>query len=172
MADESEIKTAFERNRKALALRPAIGRGTAVTSVRVVDGMTCQVEEGEWKLTVDLSGKSGGNNRGPNPGVLGRAALGACLAQSYTLWAAYCGVPLDVVAVEIQADYDAAGHYGLGDVTPGYSEVRYVITVESDASEHEIAELLDEADTHTPYLAVFGEPQPLRRELRVHARKD
>lgn len=172
MTGRDEIKTLFERNRKALMLRPAVGRGTAVTSVRVVDGMTCQVEEGEWKLTVDLGEKSGGNNRGPNPGVLGRAALGACLAQSYTLWAAYCGVPLDVVAIEIQADYDAAGHYGIGDVTPGYSEVRYVVTVESDASETEIADLLDAADTHTPYLTVFGEPQPLRRELRIQARKD
>jgi uncharacterized OsmC-like protein len=171
MAGRNQIKTLFERNREALTLRPAIGQGTAVTRVRVVEGMTCQVEEGDWKLTVDLGEKSGGNNRGPNPGVLGRAALGACLAQSYTMWAAYCGVPLDVVGIEIQADYDASGHYGIGDVTPGYSEVRYVVTVESEASEVEIAELLDEVDTHTPYLAVFGEPQPLRRELRVHARR-
>src|SRR5205809_661531 len=36
------IKTAFERNGRAVELRPAMGRKTAVTKVRVVEGVHCE----------------------------------------------------------------------------------------------------------------------------------
>jgi len=163
------IRTTFERSVKALTLRPAMGQGTAVTKVRVRDGMTCDIEDGRWSLVADLSEKSGGTGAGPDPGVLGRAALGSCLAMSYAKWAAARGVPISGVEVEIQADYDARGEYGIEDVSPGYLEVRYVVTVESAAPEEEILSLLDEADTYTPWLDVFARPQELRRDVRVVA---
>jgi uncharacterized OsmC-like protein len=115
-----KIRTAFERNAKALSLKPAIGQGTAVTSVRMREGLTLDVEEGPWKFTVDMGTKSGGNNAGPNPGVLARGALGSCLAVSYILWAAKRGLPLGSLEVEVQADYDARGYHGVDDVRPGY----------------------------------------------------
>jgi uncharacterized OsmC-like protein len=169
MSQQEKIKTAFERNAKALELRPTLGQGTAVTKARLVEGLTCEVEEGDWKLIADAGEKSGGNNKGPNPGILGRAALGSCLAQNYAMWAARQGISLKSLEVEIQADYDARGHYGVADVTCGYLEVRYIVTVESDAPEADIIEWMDEADRHCPYYIVFGEPQPLRREVCIVA---
>src|SRR3972149_4185870 len=71
------LKTALERNIKAIELRPSIGRGTAVTKVRIRDGCTAEIEDGGWKLIADESGKDGGNGEGPDPGVYGRAALGS-----------------------------------------------------------------------------------------------
>src|SRR5438067_1544464 len=76
------LKSAFERNAKAMTLRPSLRQGTARTKVSLRDGLTCDVEDGNWKLTVDASPKSGGDGRGPDPGVFGRAALGSCLAIS------------------------------------------------------------------------------------------
>jgi uncharacterized OsmC-like protein len=170
MPHEERIKTAFERKVKALSARPSIGRGTAVTTARLIDGLTCEIEEGDWKLVADMGEVSGGNNKGPNPGILGRAALGSCLAMGYALWAAERDIRLKSVEVEIQADYDASGHYGVNDdVTAGYTEVRYMVTIESDAPEADITKMVDEADAHTPLLVVFGKPQPLKRELRVVA---
>ncbi len=106
MDSKERIKIAFDRNAKALSLRPTLGTGTAVTRVRLREGLTCDIEDGEWKLTADMGEKSGGNNQGPNAGVLGRGALGSCLAMSYAQWAAQLGVPVAGVEVEIQADYD------------------------------------------------------------------
>ncbi len=80
MERTEQIKLAFERNAKAMSLRPSVGQGTAVTKVRLRDGLTCDVEDGNWKLTVDGPAKSGGDGRGPDPGVYGRMALGSCLA--------------------------------------------------------------------------------------------
>jgi uncharacterized OsmC-like protein len=162
------IRTAFERNAKALSLRGSLGRGTAVTRVRVREGCTCEVTEGPWAFTVDMGEKSGGNNAGPNPGVLGRAALGSCLAIGYMMWAAKRGVAIDALEVEIQADYDSRGYHGVGEVAPGYEEIRYLVRVESGAPEAEVLGMLDEADAHSDYLAVFARPQKLRREVQIN----
>ena len=162
------IRHAVERGSEAMRKRDSVGRGTAVTRVRLVDGYTCAVEEGPWKLTVDMAEKAGGNNLGPNPGVLGRSALGSCLAVAYTTWAARRGLPVTALEVEIQADYDARGEYGVDDdISPAYSEVRYVITVTSPAPEEEVEAVLEEAEAHCTYLKIFTEPQRVCRELRT-----
>lgn len=164
-----QIKTAFERNAKAMAMRPAVGRGTASTKVSVRDGLTCDVVDGPWKLTVDMSAKSGGDGRAPDPGVFGRTALGSCLAIGYVLWGTRLGVAFSRVEVEVQADYDSGGYHGVADVAPGYSQVRYLVSVESDASEADVLRVLDEADAHSPYRDVFTRALDVRREVRVAA---
>ena len=46
-----------------MRLRDSIGRGTAITRVKMRDGFTCEVEDGRWNLTVDMSaiGRRGTN---------------------------------------------------------------------------------------------------------------
>ena len=154
-----------------MALRPSVGRGTTVTKVKVRDGLTCDVEDGAWKLTVDMSPKPGGDGRGPDPGVYGRTALGSCLAIGYTLWAAKLGVPFSSIEVDVHADYDSGGYHGVADIPPGYSQVRYIVTVESDASAADVLKVLDEADAHSPYRDVFTRALDVRREVRVAAPK-
>ena len=171
MTDMDKIKTAFERNAEALAIRPGIGQGTAVTRVRVQQDMTCEIEDGPWKLVADMAGKHGGNNEGPNPGVYGRAALGSCLAIGYIRWAAKLGVPLTGVEVEVQADYDARGEYAIADIPADYTEIRYVVSIESPAGEEQILQVLDQADAHSSFYDIFARPQKLKREVRINARK-
>ncbi len=166
--EAERIHTAYTRNVKAIELRPSLATGTAVTHVTVTDGMTCEVLDGEHRLTVDMPVKSGGNDRGPNPGVFGRAALGSCLAMSYMRWAVEADLPVHRLEVEIQADYDARGELGIDDdVTPAYTQVRYVVTIETDAPEEEVRRVLDYADDRSPYLRVWADPVDLRREVRI-----
>jgi uncharacterized OsmC-like protein len=166
--NNDEIRTVIERNVKAVALRPSVGQNTAHTSVRLRPGLECEVTEGQWSLTVAMSQKSGGTNAGPNPGVLGRGALGSCLALGYAMWALRLGVPLEALEVVVEADYDSRGELGLSDdVPPGYTQVRYVVTVTSRASEDEIRRLLDTADRYSPYRDVFARAHDVRREVRI-----
>jgi hypothetical protein len=83
MTDTERIQAAFERNVQILTRRPAIGQKTDVTKVSVRHGLTCEIEDGPWRLTADLTTMCGGNAAGPTPGTLGRAVLGSCLAISY-----------------------------------------------------------------------------------------
>ena len=166
-----DIKAVLDRNAKALELRPSIGQGTAVTRVRLGEGLACQIEEGNWRLTADMSEKSGGANTGPNPGVLGRASLGSCLAIGYAMWAARRGVSIRSLEVEVQADYDTRADYGLGGVKPGYRQVRCIVNIDSDASEAEVRGIMDEANAASSFLHIWQDPQDVRLEIRVKDRE-
>ena len=169
LGDETaeKIRTALERSVRTIERRPSKAIGTAVTRVRVEEGMTCEIREGDWVLSADLPARWGGSERGPNPGVLGRGALGACLSMAYVRWAAEAGLPLDRLEVEIEADYDARGELGMADVTPAYTEVRWRVEVESPAPEEEVRRVFARAEERCPYLTVFADPAPMRRELVI-----
>ena len=168
--DNAHIRTVLERNVRAVTLKPAVGRNTARTRVRLKPGLECEVTEGQWTLTVAMSEKSGGTNAGPNPGVLGRGALGSCLALGYAMWAARMGVELDSLEVEIEADYDSRGELGISDdVPPGYTQVRYIVTVASHAPEADVQRVIDTADRCSPYRDVFARAHDVRREVHIRA---
>ena len=167
MTDHTALRRAFERNAEIVRARPAVAQKTYATRVHVRDGLTCDIEEGPWTLTADLSTTAGGNAAGPTPGTLARAALGSCLAMSYVMWAARLDVPLHQVAVEVQADTDLRGMYGVDDIPAGYSAVRYVVSVRSPAAREAILRVLDIAEAHSPYVDVFCRPQVLQRHLHI-----
>jgi uncharacterized OsmC-like protein len=162
-----KLKIAFERSAKALTLRPSLGRGTGVTKARIRDGLTCDIEAGPWRLVADMPKQAGGAETAPTPGVYGRAALGSCLAIGYMMYAAKLGVPIRTLEVEIQADYDDGGLFGVGDAKPGYIEIRYIVTVESSAPEADVLRVLDEGDAHSPYLDAFSRAQRCVRSVRI-----
>jgi uncharacterized OsmC-like protein len=169
--DQVAIRQIAERNVRLLAARPDRGHLRCATRARLVDGLRCEIEEGPWKLAADLPAKVGGGDSAPTPGVLGRGALAGCLTIGIAAWAARLGVPLDGVEVEVQADFDARGELGMGGVSPGYSEVRYVVSIESPASHDELERLIALAEGTSPYLDVFGRAIALKRALRVNGKE-
>lgn len=167
MANARDIKAAIVRNEDKIRQRPATGRLTKSTKARIRDGLTCEIEDGPWKLTADMRKSLGGNNEGPDPGVLGRAAIGSCLAIGYAIWFARLDVPLDGVEVEVEADFDYAGVLGVSDVSAGYSELRYSVNVDSPASRNDITRVLDKADAHSPWLTNMKTSFKPRRTVRI-----
>jgi len=167
MSTSEKLKTTFERNLKALKLKPSLGQKTAVTKIKLRDGTTCDIEHGEWKFTADVGKDTGGNNAGPGPGVLERAALGSCLAIGYSTWAAVLGVPIEHLEIDVETDVDARGQFGIDDIQPGYPSIRYKVTIGSPAPEEEIMKVLDKADAHSPVLDDFKRPLPVEREVKI-----
>ena len=169
MKDAEKIKIAIARCKKAFTLKPAKGRNTAVSKARIIDGLTCEIIEDNWKFSVDMPEGIGGNNTAPTPGVYGRAALGSCLAIGYMMKATELGIPIKNLEVEVQADFDDGAMLGTADknIPPGYFEVRYTITIESDAPEEKIIKMLDDGDKHSPYLDVFSRAQKCVRYINI-----
>ncbi len=168
MADPTTIRVITERNARTLAVKPSRGHLTSVTKARIVGGVRCEIEEGPWKLAADMPVKAGGDDTAPTPGMLGRGALASCLAIGITIWAARLGIPIDALEVEVQADHDARGELGVGQhIPPGYQEVRYLVSLDSPASEEALVELLETAERHSPYLDVFNRTQTMERVLRL-----
>lgn len=171
MADPKTIKEAYERNKKLLTIKPSKGQYTTTTSVRLYDGTSCEIEHGPWKFTADIGETEGGNDAGPGPSVLERAALGSCLAIGYSKYAAIMDVPIDSLKVEVEADVDARGAFGIDNASPGYKALRYRVIIESSASEEAIREVIKKADEHSPVLKNFTSPIPVEREVKIAQRQ-
>ena len=167
MASE-DLREMLERNARAVSLRPSIGQHTSRTRVRLEPGLACTISDGQWTLTAGVGEKSGGSNAGPSPGVLGRGALGSCLAIGYACWAARLGVEIDSLEVVVEADYDTRGELGASDdVIPGYAQVRYIVHVASRAPAADVQRVLDTADKYSPYRDIFSRANDLRREVHI-----
>jgi len=172
MTASTAIREIAERNARMLALKPDRGHLTGVTKARIEKGLRCVIEEGPWKLAADMPAKAGGDDTAPTPGTLGRGALASCLAIGITVWAARLGIPVTDVEVEVQADFDARGELAVGDdVPPGYQEVRYTVSIDSPASDADLAEVLEKAERHSPYLDVFARPQSLKGTVRLNGKE-
>jgi uncharacterized OsmC-like protein len=167
MADSNTIKNAFERNRKAIELRPQIGKSNAVTKIRLFDGTTCEVEHKHWKFNVDIGKAEGGNDAGPGPGILERGALGSCLAIAYSQQASLMDIPVENIEIEVESSFDARGMFGIGDRPPGFDAIHYRVNIQSPASEQEIMKVIEKADNLSPVLDDFRRAIPVTREVNI-----
>lgn len=168
--DPESISAALGRVEKAVTKHPSLGLDTDRSVTTLTGGLRCTSVEGAWRFETDLPDTMGGAGSGPSPGVLGRAALGSCLAMGYQLRAARLGVDLGSVTVEIEADSDVAGMLSAdASARPGYSEVRYHVSVESPASEADILRVLDEGDALSPYRDVFSAATPMKRTVSIQS---
>jgi len=167
MEYQKEIKNKFDRNVRALTLKPNLGLGKKISTTRITNGLTCEITEGDWTIKTDMPTTMGGSATAPTPGVFGRAALGGCLATGYMIWAAHLDIQIDHVEVRIEADYEDGAFFGITDAPAGYMEVRYYVKIESAHSRQEIEDFLNIADKHSPYLDVFSRAQSCVRELEL-----
>jgi uncharacterized OsmC-like protein len=172
MTDQNRIKEAYQRNKKLLTLKPSKGQYSTTTKVRLLEGTSCEVEHAPWKFTADIGENEGGNDAGPGPSVLERAALGSCLAIGYAKYAAVMDVPLNSLEVEVEAEVDARGAFGIGDVSPGYKGLRYRVFIDSPAPESEIKKLIEKADSHSPVLRNFTQSNEIDREINILKREN
>jgi uncharacterized OsmC-like protein len=172
MAEQWAIRKMAERSLQVLAAQPGRGRFTCTTRARLVEGLRCEISDGPWKFAADMPAKVGGDETAPSPGVLGRGALASCLVVEIATWSARLGVPIDAVEVEVQADVDARGELGVGtDVPPGYTEVRYVVSIDSPAAREDLEDVVVRAERHSPYVDVFGRAMALSRALRLNGKE-
>lgn len=155
------IRTAWDRMQAAFERKPAQAQGQCTMRARVVDGLHCELREGDWTLAVDMAVEAGGTGLHPTPGVLGRGALAGCLAIGYTAWLARAGLSWRSLEVEVQADFDDRGMLGSTDVYPGYLRVRHTLHIDSDAPQEALRRAIEQAQSASPYLHVFADPQPL-----------
>ena len=168
MTVQERIAEAFSRKAAALQRRPSSAKNTGTTTVRLLDGLACEVRERNWRFVADQPKALGGEGEGPDPGFFGRAALGVCLAQGYAYWFAKLNVPVRTVEVCIESDIDTRGLFGVAkDVPPGYEQIRSIVSIDSDAEKSLIMEALDKADQLSPWLYNFSTGLQVTREVTI-----
>lgn len=167
MSDAETLKTSFERVKKLLTLKPEKGQYTTTTNVRVQNGTTCQISHKYWTFTADIGQTEGGNDAGPGPGILQRGAIGSCLAIGYAKWAAWLDVPIESIEVDVHAEVDARGSYGIDGVSPAHKQMCYTVRIKSSAPKERVREVIEKADAHSPILMDIKQPVPVEREVEI-----
>lgn len=150
---DGRVRRAVSRLETAVERKPGFGRSTMISNTVLTDGLRCTSRENGHVVVTDLGPALGGNDSGPTPGALLRAALGSCLTMGYRIRAARHGIAVDAIRVEIETDSEIEGMLAADSVfPPGYTEVRYRVAIDSPASDETVEQLIVEADRLSPLL--------------------
>ncbi|MCO5045636.1 MAG: OsmC family protein [Kiritimatiellae bacterium] len=115
---------------------------TFSAQARLQEGLVVQTQSRQFKLTVDEPEVLGGTDTGMNPVELVLCALGSCQAIVARVYAPQFGINLKQFWMELEGDIDIDGFLNKADVRCGFSEIRYNIHIESDASEAKLKEFI------------------------------
>jgi len=167
MTSDQKIASAQERLERLFAKRPAAAKGAGVTKTVLREGLVCEASDGPWRMTFDQPENYGGEDRAPNPGFAGRAAVGACLVQGYAIAFARAGIALEHLEVEVTGESDMRGNLAMAEVAPGYQQLTCKVSIKTGAPSERVEELLSEVERHSPWVYNMTASLPLKREVTL-----
>jgi uncharacterized OsmC-like protein len=149
---------------------PDHARLTLKAAGELLEGVRCAVEARDHHLELDEPPFLGGTDAGPNPVEAVLAALGACQAITYRVWAALLDVRLDGVRFETEGDIDLRGFLGLADgVRPGLGRIRHRVVLVGPEPEDRYRHLERMVNAHCPVLDIVTDGLPVERTVTVAA---
>lgn len=137
-------------------------RGTkAVVTVGPIDalGKNLMPRTRTFVITSDDPAPLGGVDSAPFPPELLLAALAGCVTSGIATNAALFDVPLDAMAIDLEADVDVRGLLGHDKaVRNGISDIRYTVTIQSPASEEKVRRCKETIDRKSPIRDTLANP--------------
>jgi uncharacterized OsmC-like protein len=114
------------------------------------DKYLVETEARGHKLVIDEPKELGGTDQGINPVEAVLAALGACQSVVARTYAKQFDVSLKNFRVELEGDIDLDGFFNKSDVRPGFSDIRYIFHIETDAPEEKVQAFKEFLEAHCP----------------------
>lgn len=129
---------------------------------RLGEGVSCKIETGKALVVAGLHPSAGGSGRSACSGDMLLETLVACAGVTMSAVATALGIALRDASLQAEGDLDVRGTLGLSkDVPVGFQNIRLQFTLDTDASEEQLATLLRERYcvvyqtlAHPPVLAV------------------
>jgi putative redox protein len=139
-----KFKDVFSGTQTVLGTEPAQAQAIFQAQSRLGDGLNSAVAIRQFSVGFDEPTGLGGADTAPNPVEYILAALGSCQEITYRLYADALGIPLNGVSVEFTGAIDLRGFFNVGrGVRPGYQKIEARVTLDSPASEADLARLKD-----------------------------
>lgn len=161
---------AFDATRLAVAEDPEAGQGSFTTVTEWVDGARAHTTARSFAIDTDEPEPLGGTDEGVDPMELLLAAVGTCLQIGWVTQAAKRDIDLQGLRIEVEGDYDLRGYLDLDEeVRPGFSQLRYTVEVEADATDEELEELRVAAESSSPMFDNARHRTPVEGTLRAAA---
>ena len=116
---------------------------TLKASGRLGEGVTCKIETGKALVAAGLHPATGGNGLSACSGDMLLEALVACAGVTLNAVATAIGIELRGASLEAEGDLDFRGTLGVSREAPvGFQNIRLNISLDTDASEEQIASLI------------------------------
>ncbi len=104
-----------------------------------------------------------GSNIGANAVELLLAGINACLSVGIVYNAAARGITIEQMSLEASGDMDLRGFLGISrEVRPGCQSVQVTCHIKSDATEEQIADLLEHVQNTSPVTDMVRHPTPVQ----------
>lgn len=163
-----KFKDVFTGTQTALSTDPAQAQAVFHAQSRLGDGVNSAVAIRQFNVGVDEPPGLGGQDTAPNPVEYILAALGSCQEITYRLYADALGIPLNGVSVRLTGAIDLRGFFNVAqDVRPGFQTIEADVTLDSPASQEDLARLKDIVDRHCPVLDILRNSTPVTLSLRT-----
>lgn len=146
------------------------GRGTISVAAVLEDGLRIRTEQlGDHVITTDMTSAVGGEETGPSPGTIARAALASCDASMVAMRAAQKGIHLTTLEVIVEWDYDARGMLGVDDTVPaGPLALRVNFRLGADGvSNDKLEEVVEWAEANSPVGDAFRRPLDYESDVEI-----
>lgn len=111
-----------------------------------------------------------GADKGPNPVEWVLVGLSGCLTTSLVAYAAAKGIELRSVESELEGDLDVRGFLNIDpSVRNGYESIRVHFRIDADASDDELAKLVEIAQARSPVFDIVTHQVPVRVDFERKA---
>ncbi|MGV9771478.1 OsmC family protein [Streptosporangium sp. NPDC003464] len=116
----------------------------------------------DFQIISDSGPDFAGYDLGPGSPELQAGVLGSCVTHIFLIKAAELDVPIDSLAVDVQAEYDPRAQQPDSTDIPVYPQnFRYEVQLSSPASDEELARLHAEVERVCPILNLIRNPQEI-----------
>jgi len=142
---------AFEATRDAVAQDPSAGQGSFTTVTTWQDGARARTSARSFSIETDEPAPLGGTDAAVDPMELVLAAVGTCLNIGWVTQARKRGIDYRDLRIEVSGNYDLRGYLDLDEGTrPGFTDITYSVSVDTDASPEQLAEIKEAAERTSP----------------------
>ena len=129
---------------------------------RLGDGVSCSVETGKALVVAGLHPATGGNGLNACSGEMLLEALVACAGVTLNAVATALDIELRDASLQAEGDLDVRGTLGLAKEVPvGFQSIRLSITLDTDASEEQLATLLRLTERYCVVYQTLAHPPAL-----------
>ena len=126
------------------------------------EGLSCSVETGKALVRAGLHPAGGGTGFDACSGDMLLQALVACAGVTLNVVATALGIELRNAALQAEGDLDIRGTLGLSKEAPvGFSNIRLNFTLETDASDEQLATLLRLTERYCVIYQTLAHPPAL-----------
>jgi uncharacterized OsmC-like protein len=142
---------AFDATRQAVEQDPSIGQGSFTTVTTWEDGARARTTARSFTIETDEPAPLGGTDAAVDPMELVLAAVGTCLNIGWVTQARKRRIDYRNLQIKVSGNYDLRGYLDIGGETrPGFTDITYTVSVESDATPEQLAEIKDAAERTSP----------------------